>query len=120
MSGGRPLFGAHMSVAGGLPRAVERAVVHRCDALQVFTKNANQWRGRPLPPEEIREFRARVKAAAIRPVVSHASYLINLATTDAALHRQSRDQQIIVFSCRQRAFAKLGGHALTMVDWSPS
>lgn len=36
-----------------------------------------------------------------------------------ALHRQSRDQQIIVFSCRQRAFAKLGGNALTMVDWAP-
>ena len=41
-----PRLGAHMSVAGGLPRAVERAVVHRCDALQIFAKNANQWRGR--------------------------------------------------------------------------
>lgn len=36
-----------------------------------------------------------------------------------ALHRQSRDQQIIVFSCRQRAFAKLGGNVLTMVPWTP-
>jgi deoxyribonuclease-4 len=80
-----------MSVAGGLPRAVERAVVHRCDALQIFTKNASQWRGRTLPPEEIREFRARVDAAAIGPVVSHASYLINLATTNPALRRQSLD-----------------------------
>jgi deoxyribonuclease IV len=80
-----------MSVAGGLPRAVERAVVHRCDALQIFTKNANQWRGRTLPPDEIREFRARVKAARLDPVVSHASYLINLATTDPALRRQSLD-----------------------------
>ena len=84
-----PLFGAHMSVAGGLPRAVERAVVHRCDALQIFSKNANQWRGRPLPPEEIREFRAKVKAARIGPVVSHASYLINLATTNPGLRQQS-------------------------------
>src|SRR5215212_6842870 len=84
-----PLFGAHMSVAGGLPRAVERAVVHRCAALQIFAKNASQWRGRELPREEIREFRARVKKAGIRPVVSHGSYLINLASTDAALRRQS-------------------------------
>ena len=38
-----------MSVAGGLPRAVERAVVHGCEALQVFAKNASQWRGRVLP-----------------------------------------------------------------------
>jgi deoxyribonuclease IV len=84
-----PRLGAHMSVAGGLPRAVERAVVHGCDALQIFTKNASQWRGRDLPPEEIRAFRAQVAAATIHPVVSHASYLINLATTDAALHAQS-------------------------------
>jgi deoxyribonuclease-4 len=80
-----------MSVAGGLPRAVERAVVHRCDALQIFTKNASQWRGRPLPPEEIREFRAKVRAAGIGPVVSHASYLINLATAIPTLRRQSTD-----------------------------
>jgi deoxyribonuclease-4 len=78
-----------MSVAGGLPRAVERAVVHRCEALQIFAKNASQWRGRVLPPEEIREFRAKVKASGIAPVVSHASYLINLATTNPALRRQS-------------------------------
>ena len=87
----RLLLGAHMSVAGGLPRAVERAVVHRCDALQIFTKNASQWRGRELPLEEIREFRAKVKAARIGPVVSHASYLINLASTNGALRRQSMD-----------------------------
>ena len=78
-----------MSVAGGLPRAVERAVVHRCQALQIFAKNASQWRGRLLPPAEIREFRAKVKAAGIAPVVSHGSYLINLASGDRALRRQS-------------------------------
>jgi deoxyribonuclease-4 len=84
-----PRLGAHMSVAGGLPRAVDRAVAHRCEALQIFAKNANQWRGRQVPPEEVREFRKRVDAAGIRPVVSHASYLINLATTSGALWRQS-------------------------------
>ena len=86
-----PRFGAHLSVAGGLPRAVERAVVHRCDALQIFSKNANQWRGRPLPKDEIREFRRRIDAAGITPVISHASYLINLATTNAALRAQSME-----------------------------
>jgi deoxyribonuclease-4 len=78
-----------MSVAGGLPRAVERAVIHGCEALQIFAKNASQWRGRVLPPEEIRAFRARVKAARLRPVVSHASYLINLASANRGLRRQS-------------------------------
>jgi deoxyribonuclease-4 len=84
-----PRLGAHMSVAGGLPRAVERAVIHRCEALQIFAKNASQWKGRELPREEVREFRARVKAARIDPVVSHGSYLINLATTSATLRQQS-------------------------------
>ena len=65
-------IGAHMSVAGGLPRAVERAVVHGCEALQIFTKNANQWRRRRCRPDEIREFRDRVAATGIAPVVSHA------------------------------------------------
>jgi hypothetical protein len=45
-----------MSVAGGLPRAVERAVAHRCEAFQIFAKNANQWRGRVVDSAEIREF----------------------------------------------------------------
>jgi deoxyribonuclease-4 len=78
-----------MSVAGGLPRAVDRAVVHRCDALQIFAKNASQWRGRLIPREEIREFRRKLRTAGIWPAVSHASYLINLATTDRALRHQS-------------------------------
>lgn len=78
-----------MSVAGGLPRAVERAVVHGCQALQIFAKNASQWRGRLVPPEEVRDFRTRVKAAGLTPVVSHASYLINLATANRGLRRQS-------------------------------
>lgn len=86
-----PLFGAHMSVAGGLPRAVARAVVHRCDALQIFAKNASQWRGRPIPADEIRQFRDDVDVAGLKAVVSHASYLINLATTDRTLREQSRE-----------------------------
>ncbi len=86
-----PRLGAHMSVAGGLVKAVERAVAHGCDAFQIFAKNASQWRGRVLPPEEIREFRARVAAARLAPVVSHGSYLINLATASPALLHQSME-----------------------------
>src|SRR5437773_301726 len=80
-----------MSVAGGLPRAVERAVVHRCDAFQIFAKNASQWRRPPLPPNEIREFRAAIRRTGIGPVVSHASYLINLATTIPGLRGRSME-----------------------------
>ena len=84
-----PQLGAHMSVAGGLPRAVERAILHGCAAFQIFAKNANQWRGRVVPREEVREFRAKLETSGLGPVVSHASYLINLATTIPALRAQS-------------------------------
>lgn len=82
-------IGAHMSVAGGVSKAVDRAVVHGCEALQIFAKNANQWQGRILDPAEVRRFRARIDETGIHPVVSHASYLINLATADRALQEQS-------------------------------
>jgi deoxyribonuclease-4 len=84
-------IGAHMSVAGGMTNAVERAVAHQCEALQVFTKNANQWRGKPLDPDDVRAFRRRIDETGLSPVVSHASYLINLATTSAPLRAQSID-----------------------------
>lgn len=86
-----PRLGAHMSVAGGLPRAVERGVAHGCEAIQIFAKNANQWRGRQVPPDEIRTFRRLVRQSGITPVVSHASYLINLATGNRGLRARSLD-----------------------------
>ena len=78
-----------MSVAGGVSKAVERAVVHGCESLQIFSKNANQWKGKPLDAAETRAFRARIDDTGITPVVSHASYLINLATTFPLLREQS-------------------------------
>ena len=78
-----------MSVAGGVSKAIDRAVLHGCEALQIFTKNANQWRGKPLDRAEVRLFRQRIDETGITPVVSHASYLINLATTFPELRRQS-------------------------------
>ena len=78
-----------MSIAGGLSKAVDRAVAHGCEALQIFAKNASQWHGKPLDPAEVTRFRSRIDDTGIAPVVSHASYLINLATTFPALRAQS-------------------------------
>src|SRR6187401_853140 len=84
-----PRLGAHLSIAGGLPRAVDRAEASGCQALQIFTKSAGQWRARELPPEEIALFRRRVRQTKIRPVVAHNSYLINLAAASPPLRAQS-------------------------------
>ena len=84
-----PLLGAHMSIAGGLPRAVDRAKASRCDALQIFTKSAGQWRARDLPRDEVALFRRRLEETGISPVVAHNSYLINVAAAAPALRSQS-------------------------------
>ena len=84
-----PRLGAHLSIAGGLPRAVDRAEASGCQALQIFTKSAGQWRARELPSEEIALFKRRVRQTKIRPVVAHNSYLINVAAADRALRKQS-------------------------------
>lgn len=78
-----------MSVAGGVSKAVARARLHGCEALQIFAKNANQWKGKPLDPVEVRAFHAALADGDIHPVVSHASYLINLATRSPVLKEQS-------------------------------
>ena len=78
-----------MSTAGGLPRAVERARAAHCDTLQVYTTSSRQWRARPLPDGEIAEFRRLSEELDVRPVIAHASYLINLASPDDTLRRRS-------------------------------
>ena len=74
-------IGAHMSVAGGVSKAVDRAV--RCigEALHFSTKNASRWKTRRSTPPRSGDLRGAFDEAGIAPVVSHASYLINLATT---------------------------------------
>ena len=68
---------------------MDRAEASGCQALQIFTKSAGQWRARPLPSEEVALFRRRVRQTRIRPVVAHNSYLINVAAADAALRAKS-------------------------------
>jgi deoxyribonuclease IV len=84
-----PRLGAHLSISGGLPRAVDRAVASRCEALQIFTKSAGQWRARVIPDDEIVLFRRRVADTGVDPVIAHNSYLINIAAAAPALREQS-------------------------------
>ncbi len=85
-----PPLGAHVSAAGGLARAIERGVALGCDALQVFVKNASQWRAKPVAGAEAEAFRAAHAASPIGPLVAHAAYLINLAAPDPEILAKSR------------------------------
>lgn len=87
------LLGAHMSIAGGLHNAVARGVSAGSTALQIFTKNASQWRAKPLEADAIARYKADLTESPIGPmaVVAHDSYLINLASPDPARWQQSLD-----------------------------
>jgi len=67
-----------MSIAGGVDLAIERGVSIGCEAVQIFLKNATQWRGRNISGTEARRFRDLRKCSGNVPVFAHASYLINL------------------------------------------
>ncbi|MBI3948828.1 MAG: deoxyribonuclease IV [Armatimonadetes bacterium] len=82
-------LGAHMRIAGGFQTAVKDAVAAACETLQIFTKNPQQWRSREVTLEEGREFQAECAEVGLSPVVAHDSYLINLASGDAALRAKS-------------------------------
>jgi deoxyribonuclease-4 len=84
------LLGAHMSIAGGIHRAVDRALSIGCTALQVFTKNSNQWHAKPLSEEDIQSYKTKITGASMAPVVSHDSYLINLSEINPDLLKKSR------------------------------
>lgn len=84
------LLGANMSIAGGLHNALERGVKVGCRTIQIFTKNTNQWKGRPLKHADIENYKICQQESRISPVVAHGSYLINLCATDRAILRKSR------------------------------
>jgi len=84
-----PLLGAHQSVAGGLHLAFDRIRQVGGASLQIFTTNQRQWRAAPLQPKEIRLFQERWQENGRMPVASHASYLINLATSQTEMATKS-------------------------------
>src|SRR6516162_3311462 len=86
-----PLFGAHLSSAGGVQNAVRLAEQYGCDTLQLFTKAPSQWAAKPIADEAARQFRKWVPTAGIRYPIVHDCYLINLASPDEKLWRKSVD-----------------------------
>lgn len=84
------LMGAHVSAAGGMHKAIDRAVDLHMTALQVFTKSNRQWKSKPLDPGDIQKWQDCQQGPAPLPIVSHASYLINLAGPKPDVQAKSR------------------------------
>ncbi len=89
--GRRPAVGAHVSAAGGLHRAVERAQQIGAEAIQIFGAAPQQWRRKEHGEAAAARFRAAAAEADLGPAFIHAIYLINLASPDDALLAKSVD-----------------------------
>ncbi len=83
-------LGAHISTAGGVFEAFQRASDIGCETMLVFTKSNRQWQAKPLVDEDIAAYeRKAAEYKEITPVAVHASYLINIASPDEALWEKS-------------------------------
>ena len=83
------MLGAHMSIAGGVSNAIERAQSVGSNAVQVFTKNNRQWQGPAVNLEDVSIWQEALPDSGIAYAVSHASYLINLASPKDELWEKS-------------------------------
>ena len=97
-------LGAHMSIAGGMSLAIDRAVSAGCNVMQVFTRNSNQWKGKPISDEAAAQFRDKFAASGLHEVISHDIYLINLAAPPGEI----RDKSLAAFRDELETCARLG------------
>ncbi len=83
------LLGAHLSTSGGIATAFERATAINCTAFQIFSKSNRQWKANPLNPAEIEQYHQRQTETGIPLVVCHATYLLNIASSDETIWHKS-------------------------------
>ena len=88
------LLGAHMSAAGGVDKAILRGEKLGCTTIQMFTKNNNQWKSKPLSENEVEKFILLSRKLNINPIFAHTSYLINLASHNKINFRKSYESFI--------------------------
>jgi deoxyribonuclease IV len=103
-------LGVHVSISGSVELAFARGEEVGCTAIQIFTKNASQWRAKPISAESAAAFRANRAVSSIGPVAAHDSYLINLAAPDDEKWEKSK----AAFRDELERCALLGVEALVM------
>jgi deoxyribonuclease-4 len=84
-------IGAHVKTSGGLLTALGRGEALGCEVIQIFTQNPRRWRPSSYDAEALAAYRtAQAQHPSISSTFSHATYLINLATSNDELLKQSR------------------------------
>ena len=84
-----PPLGAHMSISGGLYKALQRGEKLGCQVIQIFTRNRNRWQSKALSKVEIDRFHEVRDKTSVKPVAAHNSYLINLASPRPDIAKKS-------------------------------
>jgi len=90
-----PILGAHMSIAGGYFKAANAAGKAGCDCVQIFTKNNNRWAAKAITDQDAQKFKDAMAEHQLTDPLSHASYLINLASPKEDLRQKSIDAMVI-------------------------
>ena len=85
------LIGAHVSPAGGLPKAIERGVERGCEAIQIFNQSPRMWKPTTYREEDVAAFKEAMSASPINAVLIHAVYLLNCASDDPEIRREVAD-----------------------------
>ncbi len=85
------LYGAHVSIAGGVEFAPQRGAELGCDVIQIFSKNQRQWAAKPLGIGNVKGYKLGMETHGLGPTLVHASYLLNLASPDDAQFGKSVD-----------------------------
>ncbi|GIV02359.1 MAG: putative endonuclease 4 [Fimbriimonadales bacterium] len=88
------LIGAHMPTSGGFGEAVRKGSEIGCTAVQVFTSSPQQWRAKKITDEMVEDFLAAREETGLDWMISHDSYLINLAATEEDLRKKSMEALI--------------------------
>jgi deoxyribonuclease IV len=83
------LIGAHVSPAGGLPKAIERGVERGCRAIQIFNQSPRMWKATVYRDEDVAAFREAMGSSPIDAVLIHAVYLLNCASDDPDIRAKS-------------------------------
>ena len=99
-------IGVHTSIAGGIVRGLERARALGCTTVQIFSHSPRSWAVRDIPPDETAAFVRLKRDYDLSPVCIHTSYLINLASKDAALRARSVDMVVYEMDCADRLDAQ--------------
>ncbi len=85
------LIGAHVSTAGGLVKALERAEERGAESMQIFNQSPRMWRPTKYSEADFAAFRERLADSPVESVYIHAVYLINVASDDAEVCHKSLD-----------------------------